>query len=131
VIQEGDINGGDRTRAFDPRQFQATAQQTVTDLEALRAQVQNTNPNLVRQLDEALARARGLTGRGAGDPAELERLAQSIIDPLRNVELDLSRKLDILTGQDSVRTAQEEEIPATLKNVIGNYLKTIGETANR
>ncbi|HEX4998545.1 MAG TPA: hypothetical protein VFY29_09970 [Terriglobia bacterium] len=130
VIQEGQIFGGDATRPGDIRQVQAEANQTIRDLEALRGQLQN-NPALARQVDEALSRARALAGRPAGDPAELERLAQSIIDPLRSVELELSKKLDILTGQDQVRTAQEEEIPAELKSVIGSYLKTLGETAKK
>jgi hypothetical protein len=72
-----------------------------------------------------------MAGRPAGDPAELERLANSIIDPLRSVELELSKKLEILTGQDVVRSAQEEEIPAAMKNVIGNYLETLGKTAKQ
>jgi hypothetical protein len=59
----------------------------------------------------------------------LERLARSIIDPLRSVELELSKKLEILTGQDQVRAAPEEQIPTARKEVIGKYLQIIGETS--
>ncbi len=39
------------------------------------------------------------------DPAEVQKLINQIIDPLKNIELELSRELQIMVGKDNVRSA--------------------------
>jgi hypothetical protein len=60
-----------------------------------------------------------------GDPKEIERLAQQIIDPFRSVELELSRALQLLMAKENIRSAQEEEIPEGYKKLVEEYYKKL------
>ena len=55
-------------------------------------------------------------GNFGGDPGEIERLAQQIIDPFKTVELELSRALQLLMAKENVRSARDDEIPSALSD---------------
>ena len=60
-----------------------------------------------------------------GNPQEIERLAQQIIDPFRSIELELSRTLQVLLAKENIRSAQEEEIPSGYKKLVEEYYKKL------
>jgi len=60
-----------------------------------------------------------------GDAAEIEKLAQQIIDPFRSIELELSRTLELLLAKENIRSAQEEEIPEGYKKLVEEYYKRL------
>ena len=66
-----------------------------------------------------------MNGRNGGDPAQLDKLAQQIIDPFRSVELELSRELQVLLAKENIRSAQEEEIPEGYKKLVEEYYKKL------
>src|SRR5262249_30020771 len=62
-----------------------------------------------------------MNARNGMDPAQLDRLAQQVIDPFRSVELELSRELQVLLAKENIRSAQEEEIPEGNKKLVEEY----------
>ena len=66
-----------------------------------------------------------MRNRNMGDPDEIERMAQEIIDPLRSVELELSRALQLLMAKENIRSAQEEDIPAAYRKLVEEYYKRL------
>jgi hypothetical protein len=86
-----------------------------------------TNDPLVRDLAQVANAMRVQMGnKYPGDPAEIQKLAEQIIDPLKNVELELSRRLEIMTAKDNVRSAREDEIPTNYKKLVEDYYKRLG-----
>jgi hypothetical protein len=102
---------------LDPRQVTATLGQTATDLAALRNQIQQLGrggnvPNAVQDIQNALTAAQNGERRFDGDPSEIEKIAKEILEPLREAELELSKRLETLVEKDKIRAALEDEFPA-------------------
>ena len=54
------------------------------------------------------------------------KLANQIIEPMKNLELEISRRLQIMIGKDNIRSAQEDEMPAAWRKYIEDYYKRLG-----
>ena len=61
-----------------------------------------------------------------GNAADLDKLVKDIIEPLKNVELELSRRLQIMMAKDNIRSAQEDEIPSSYRKLVEDYYKRLG-----
>ncbi len=70
---------------------------------------------------------RGGQGRFKGDPAEIEKLAQQILNPLREAELELASHLEILVEKDKIRAALEDDTPAAFQNEVKAYYEAVGK----
>jgi hypothetical protein len=82
---------------------------------------------VAREIDQAMAALRvEARSNTPGNLAEVEKLAKEIIDPLKNVELELSRRLQIMLAKDNIRSAQEDEIPASYRKLVEDYYKRLG-----
>ena len=68
---------------------------------------------------------RSQANSGIGDPNAIARLAQQIIDPLKSIELELSQRLQLLIAKESVRSAQDDEIPTAYKELVEEYYKRL------
>ena len=55
----------------------------------------------------------------------IERMAQQILDPLRGIELELSRELQLLLAKENIRSAQEDEIPQGYQKLVEEYYKKL------
>ena len=95
-------------------------------MQAIRNGLPRNDP-AIQYLDRAIQALQGLQrGNYSKDPDELLRGLQGIIDPLRNVELQLSRELQLLTEKENIRSAQEEDVPANYKKGTEDYYKALG-----
>jgi len=119
---------------LDPRQFRSTLDNTITDLQALRNQVAplGRNPNLglgeaVQNLDQAIRAAQNGQNGFKGDMSQIEKLAQQIMNPLREAEVELARSLQTLVEKDKIRAAMEDDIPATSQGEVKAYFEAIGK----
>lgn len=117
--------GGGRSGGYDPRQYAREWDERLREVQELRDQLGRNNP-LADDLDRVYnaMRAQG-RDRFSGDPVELNRLAQQIIDPFKTIELELSKTLQVLVGKENIRSAREEEIPAGYKKVVEEYYKRL------
>ncbi len=61
----------------------------------------------------------------AGNPQAIEKMAQQILDPLRGIELELSRSLQLLLAKENIRSAQEDEIPQGYQKLVEEYYKKL------
>jgi Domain of unknown function (DUF4175) len=112
----------------DYRQIQRELQQRIQDIQDIKNTLGSNDP-AARELDQAANALRILSqGRFSGNPQELDKLAQEVIDPLRNLELELSRRLQIMIGKDNVRSAQEDDMPAGWQKYIEDYYKRLAAT---
>src|SRR5262249_2121156 len=109
----------------DIRQYQREYDQRLRDIQDLRNLLGPNDP-LARQLDQ-VANAMRIQARSSypGDPEEIAKLAQQILDPMKGIELELSRRLQIMIGKDNVRSAQEDEMPAAWRKYIEDYYKRL------
>ena len=120
---------------LDPRQFQSTLNNTLTELQGLRNQVAplGRDPNLgpigeaINNLNEAIRAAQEGQSRFNGDMSQLEKIAQQIMVPLREAEIELARSLQTLVEKDKIRAAMEDEIPAAHQNEVKAYLEAVGK----
>jgi len=110
----------------DPRQLGSELRERLGELRDLRG-ILSGDRDAVAQIDRVINRLEGFRSRGfTGDPEELSRIAQEIIDPLRALELELSRELQVLIGQENIRSVQEDELPSEARKYIEEYFKRIG-----
>jgi hypothetical protein len=119
---------------LDPRQLNSALGETVTDLQALRNQIGQIGgrnnrdlANAIQNINEALSAAQQGQARFRADPSEIERIAQGVLDPLREAELELSRHLEILVEKDKIRAALEDETPAKYENEVKAYFEAVGK----
>jgi hypothetical protein len=117
----GDANGG-----YDPRQWSRELRERINELREVQNGLGRNNPlynefqGVINNL-QALERNSGLTG----NPQAIEQLAQQIIDPLKSIELELSRELQILLAKENIRSAQEDDIPTGYEKFVEEYYKKL------
>jgi len=119
-------NGGDaRGGSYDPRQWTREYQQLQTDLRDIQNGLGRNDP-ISRELDQvAGALQNAIRDPRVGDPRAIDRLAAQIIDPLRGIELELSRNLQLLLSKENIRSAQEDEIPQGYQKLVEEYYKKL------
>ncbi len=61
------------------------------------------------------------------DPQELEKLRQSVIEGFRQLEFDLSRKVQQLTGSDPIHLVRDEEAPSRYRKQVDDYYKALSQ----
>jgi hypothetical protein len=110
----------------------STLGETAVDLQALQNQIRQLGRagNLGSALDDvnrALNAAQNGQGRFNGDPNAIEKIAQQILDPLREAELELAKHLEILVEKDKIRAALEEDTPAAYQNEVKAYYEAVGK----
>ena len=59
------------------------------------------------------------------DPQELERLRRRVIEGLRQLEFDLSRKVQQLGGNDPIHLVKDEDAPPTYRKQVEDYYKAL------
>ena len=105
---------------------------TEQDLRALQNAVRGMgrNPDLTNaseNIAQALNAAQNGQRRFQGDPAEIEKLVQQILNPLREAEVDLAKHLEILVEKDKIRAAIEDDTPAAFQNEVKAYYEAVGK----
>lgn len=136
-IPEGAYNFGvDRPYTGAPRQARPLSPEERRDLEReyreslplaldLQRDLRN-DPDFARRVRELVETMRSLeAGRFPGDPGELERLRASILDGLRQVELELSRRLG--AGAGELRLPPHEEIPDSYRKEVEQYYRSLAQ----
>ena len=84
------------------------------------------NDPISRELDQvAGAIQNAIRDPRAASPEAIEKMAQQILDPLRSVELELSRELQLSLAKENIRSAQEDEIPQGYQKLVEEYYKKL------
>jgi hypothetical protein len=117
---------------LDPRQLTGTFNQTATDVQGLINQLNGLvrNGAIDRTAIQDAQRVLNAVQNGqrlAGDPDALAKITQQVLDSLRKVEGELAQSLELLIEKDKIRTAQEDEYPASHSSQIKAYFETVGK----
>ena len=120
-------NGGDFTSpgSYDPRQWQREFRERLNEIRDIQSGLGRNDP-VSRELEQVAGAIQGLANNAKGaDPQAIERMAQQVLDPLRGIELELSRNLQLLLAKENIRSAQEDEIPQGYQKLVEEYYKKL------
>jgi hypothetical protein len=80
----------------------------------------------VRQLDEVIERLKQLAdGRMEGDAQTAALLKSEVIEPLRQLELEISRQLQQQSGRTNLRLRDEGAAPERYRRAVEEYYRRL------
>jgi hypothetical protein len=133
----GDSRGGyDRTGGYggdwgDNRQLSSELRQRLRDAQDLRRQWGGTSAQY-GLLDEAIEQLRRMAdGRMEGDAATAALLKANVVDPLRQLELQLSRQAQSQAGRTNLRLRDEGAAPERYRKAVEEYYRRLSGGGSR
>jgi hypothetical protein len=116
-IQQGPINNAAAEQAF---------RQGVRDLQQLRQALQD-NPDMAREVEAALREIQRFDpSKAEGNAAMVERIRNTVLPNIEQLELQLRRKLEGKDGQ--VRSSAAERIPQGYGEAVAEYFRRLSKT---
>jgi hypothetical protein len=125
---------GGASGPLDPRQIRSTLGQTITDIQDLRNLVNQLGRTgavdraALQDVERALQAATSGNQRFSGDPNEISKIAEQILKPLREAELELNRSYQILVEKDKIRAVQEEDFLPGFQKEQKAYFEAVGKS---
>jgi hypothetical protein len=119
----GPLLGGDRQLASEMRE-------RMRELQDLRQQLarQGKGGELTKELDKAIQELARMMNQSFGDDnATAQRLKAEVIEPLRNIELELSKRLQAKLGKGNLRLADEGAAPERYRKLVDEYYKKLSQ----
>ncbi len=113
------------------RQLRRELDERVREAEELRRSLMPMR-DLVDDANRLIAELRRLNEmRLFNDPEEIERLKRHVLDPLRRLEWELSRRQQGQLGSDRLRLAEEMAVPPEYRRVVEEYYRRLARRPNR
>ena len=82
--------------------------------------------DLANSLDQAIQGLRRANDALMRDDMQTALLLKDqVIDPLRNVEMELSKRLQMKLGKNNLRLSDEGEAPAAYRRLVDEYYKRL------
>lgn len=107
------------------RQLRRELDERVREAEALRRSLMPLR-DLVDDASRLIAELRRLdAGRLFNDPEEIERLKRQVLDPLRRLEWELSRRQQEQLGADRLRLGEEAAVPPEYRRLVQEYYRRL------
>ena len=134
--QSGDP-GGRQRGGFDPsgqvggdwgdnRQLPAELRERLREAQDLRREWGGTATGPVRQLDEVIDRLRRLAdGHMEGDAATAALLKADVVEPLRQLELELSKQVQLQGAKTNLRLRDEGAAPEKYRKAVEEYYRRL------
>jgi hypothetical protein len=98
--------------------------QYVAEAEELRRQL-GRNSDLGRELDRAINQLRRISPEAFSDPSQLALLKSEVIEPLRQLEIELARRLQAKLGTPGAGTFGDGEAPDRYRKLIEDYYRRL------
>ena len=112
----------------DNRQLPAEIRERLREAQDLRRQWGGTSTGAVRDLDEVIDKLKQLAdGHMNGDAATAALLKQDVIEPLRQLELELSRQVQQLSGKTNLRLRDEGVAPEKYRKAVEEYYRRLSK----
>ena len=100
------------------------------DAEGLRRELGGTSAG--RELGGAIEQLRGMAdGRMEGEAQTAAALKAQVIDPLRQLELELSKRLREQLGRTNLRLGDEGAAPGRYRKSVEEYYRRLSQTGRR
>jgi len=110
----------------DNRQLPSEVRERLRDAENLRREWGGTTTGPARRLDEVIERLKRMAdGRMEGDAQTAALLKSEVIEPLRQLELELSRQLQQQSGRTNLRLRDEGAAPERYRRAVEEYYRRL------
>ena len=107
------------------RQVASELRERLRELEDLRKSL-GKDPQTAKGLDQAIQALRQLNDSQYRDDTRTAALLKAeVIEPLRGVEVELSRKLQAKLGRNNLRLADQGEAPERYRKLVDEYYKRL------
>ncbi len=121
----GQIGGDDWG---DNRQLPAEIRERVREAQDLRQQWSGTTTGGSRELDQIIDRLKKLAdGHMDGSAATAALLKADVIEPLRQLELELSRQIQQQSGRTNLRLRDEGAAPEKYRKAVEEYYRRLSK----
>ena len=85
---------------------------------------------LVRSIDQAIQALTQLANQQYHDDLQTSALLKTqVVDPLRGVEMELSRRLQARLGKNNLRLSDQGEAPEKYRKLVDEYYKRLSNRA--
>ncbi|HYK20921.1 MAG TPA: DUF4175 family protein, partial [Pyrinomonadaceae bacterium] len=124
--REGVSDGGPMGDGWgDNRQLPAEIRERLRDAQDLRREW-GTSGGAVNRLDDIIEQLKRLAdGRMEGDAATAAYLKADVVEPLRQLELELSRQLQQQSGRTNLRLRDEGAAPEKYRRAVEEYYRRL------
>jgi hypothetical protein len=114
----------------DARQLGSELRERLRDAERLRQELGGSSGS--RELGGIIGSLRGLTdGRMDGEAQTAASLKAAVIDPLRQLELELSKRLREQLGRTNLRLGDEGAAPGRYRKSVEEYYRRLSQGGRR
>lgn len=121
---QGPIGDAPESRAINPRALEQAYGNTMRQLQELRANA-GDDPEVKQDVESLIREMQRLDPkRFPGNPELLERMRNTILPNLEQIELQLRRKLED-TGGGPVRSAATEKAPEGYSEAVAEYFRRL------
>jgi len=123
TAQEPTATGGGPPRSGQ-RQLESELRERIAEAEELRRSL-GPNSDLARELSRAIEQLRRISPNAFSDPAQLALLKSEVIDPLRQLELELARRLQAKLGNNGPGALGDGDAPDRYRKMIEDYYRRL------
>ena len=117
-------SGGGPIRGYD-RQLGSELRERLREAEDIRRNL-GQDRDLANSLDQAIQGLRRANDAITRDDMQTALLLKDqVIEPLRNIELELSKRLQMKLGKNNLRLSDEGEAPAAYRKLVDEYYKRL------
>ena len=110
------------------RQLESELRQRLADAEELKRAL-GRNSDLARDLNRAVDELRRINPNAFADPSQLALLKSEVIDPLRQIEIELARRLQAKLGNNGAGAFGDGDAPDRYRKMIEEYYRRLGALA--
>lgn len=117
------MSGGGPPRGGS-RQVESELRERIKEAEDLRRML-GRNSDLARDLTRAIEQLKRLDSNVFSDPNQLASLKNEVIDPLRQIELELARRLQAKLGNNGPGALSDGDAPDRYRKLIEDYYRRL------
>ena len=124
MAQDPTTAGGGPPRGGGQRQLESELRQRVAEAEELKRAL-GPNSDLARELNRAIEQLKRLNPDVFSNPAQLALLKSEVIDPLRQLEVELARRLQAKLGNNGPGALGDGDAPDRYRKMIEDYYRRL------
>jgi hypothetical protein len=117
------IGGGGPPRTAG-NQTASELQERMNEAQELRRALRGNN-DLIRDLDKAMEQLRRINPNAFDDPAQMALLKSEVIDPLRQLEVELARRLQGKLDNQGIGSLSDGDAPDRYRKLIEEYYRRL------
>ncbi|HVG22143.1 MAG TPA: DUF4175 family protein, partial [Blastocatellia bacterium] len=106
------------------RQLESEIRERLGEAEELRRSL-GRNSDLARDLNHAIEQLRRINPNAFSDPSQLAALKTEVIDPLRQLEVELARRLQAKLGNNGSGAFSDGDAPDRYRKMIEDYYRRL------